>query len=51
MASLREQADSLVQEAKKRLSSEKDAAQLSLRGESEALAEQIARAALAGRSN
>ena len=51
LASMREQADSLVLEAKKRLSSEKDSAQSSLRGESEALAEQIARAALAGRSN
>jgi len=48
LASMRENVDSLVRDARRRLATEKEAAKATLSAESEALAEQIVRAVLAG---
>jgi F-type H+-transporting ATPase subunit b len=51
LAAMRENIDSMVRDARLRLASEKEAAKATLSAESEALAEQIARAVLVGGAN
>jgi len=51
LVAMRRNTDTLVHESRQRLNSEKEAAKTTLSAESEALAEQIARAVLAGGAN